>query len=68
MTRRPHRTGSRVANGVPRNVYRTRDDVWLVVSATTDNQVGRLLPILGLDTPDGLARFAKVAGPRATRR
>lgn len=56
----PHRTGSRVANGVPRNVYRTRDDAWLVVSATTDNQVGRLLPILGLDTPDGLGRFARV--------
>jgi len=57
----PHRTGSRVANGVPRNVYRTRDDTWLVVSATTDNQVGRLLPLLGLDTEDGLARFAKAA-------
>ncbi len=56
-----HRTGSRVPNGVPRNVYRTGDDAWLVVSASTDNQVGRLLPILGLDTPDGLARFAKVA-------
>ncbi len=57
----PHRTGSRVANGVPRNVYRTRDDTWLVVSATTDNQVGRLLPLLGLDTEDGLARFGKAA-------
>jgi crotonobetainyl-CoA:carnitine CoA-transferase CaiB-like acyl-CoA transferase len=56
----PRRTGSRVANGVPRNVYRTRDDAWLVVSGTTDNQVGRLLPILGLDTEAGLARFAKV--------
>lgn len=56
----PQRTGSRVPNGVPRNVYRTRDDAWLVVSGTTDNQVGRLLPILGLDTEEGLARFAKV--------
>jgi crotonobetainyl-CoA:carnitine CoA-transferase CaiB-like acyl-CoA transferase len=56
----PHRTGSRVPNGVPRNVYRTRDDAWLVVSGTTDHQVGRLLPILGLDTDDGIARFAKV--------
>lgn len=57
----PHRTGSRVANGVPRNVYRTRDGAWLVVSGTTDNQVARLLPILGLDTPDGIARFGRVA-------
>ena len=57
----PRRTGSRVPNGVPRNVYRTGDDAWLVVSATTDNQIARLLPILGLDTPEGLAKFAKVA-------
>jgi len=57
----PSRTGSRVPNGVPRNVYRTRDGGWLVVSGTTDNQVGRLLPILGLDTDEGRARFAHVA-------
>jgi crotonobetainyl-CoA:carnitine CoA-transferase CaiB-like acyl-CoA transferase len=56
----PRRTGSRVPNGVPRNVYRTADGSWLVVSGTTDNQVGRLLPILGLDTEQGLAKFAKV--------
>jgi len=56
----PHRTGSRVPNGVPRNVYRTADGSWLVVSGATDNQVGRLLPILGLDTDEGLAKFAKV--------
>jgi len=55
----PHRTGSRVGNGVPRNVYRTRDDAWLVVSGTTDNQIARLLPILGLDTDDGRARYGK---------
>lgn len=56
----PRRTGSRVPNGVPRNVYRTRDDAWLVVSGTTDNQVGRLLPVLGLDTEAGRAKFAAV--------
>jgi crotonobetainyl-CoA:carnitine CoA-transferase CaiB-like acyl-CoA transferase len=56
----PHRTGSRVPNGVPRNVYRSADGSWLVVSGATDNQVGRLLPILGLDTEEGLAKFAKV--------
>jgi crotonobetainyl-CoA:carnitine CoA-transferase CaiB-like acyl-CoA transferase len=49
-----------VPNGVPRNVYRTADGSWLVVSGTTDNQVSRLLPILGLDTDEGLAKFAKV--------
>lgn len=55
----PHRTGSRVPNGVPRNVYRTRDDAWLVVSGTTDNQVARLLPLIGLDTPEDRARFGR---------
>lgn len=57
----PHRTGSRVPNGVPRNVYRTRDDAWLAVSGSTDNQVARLLPILGLDDEAGRARYGKVA-------
>jgi len=56
----PQRHGSRVPNGVPRNVYRTADGSWLVVSSTTDNQVGRLLPILGLDTDEDLAKFARV--------
>ncbi|MCU1461235.1 MAG: Acyl-CoA transferase [Acidimicrobiales bacterium] len=53
----PHRHGSRVPGGVPRNVYRTGDGQWIVVSGTTDAQVGRLLGILGLDTDDGRARF-----------
>jgi len=57
----PRRTGSRVANGAPRNVYRTRDDVWLVVSGATDNQVGRLLPILGLDDDADRRKFARAA-------
>ncbi|MFM8303687.1 MAG: CaiB/BaiF CoA transferase family protein, partial [Actinomycetota bacterium] len=57
----PRRTGSRVANGVPRNVYRTRDDAWLVVSGTTDNQVGRLLPVLGLDGEADRAKYARVS-------
>jgi crotonobetainyl-CoA:carnitine CoA-transferase CaiB-like acyl-CoA transferase len=60
-TEPPHRTGSRVPNGVPRNVYRTADGAWLVVSGTTDNQVGRLLPLLGLDTPAGRERFGRAA-------
>ena len=47
----PMRTGSRVAGGVPRNVYRTSDDRWVVLSGTTDGQVGRVLSVIGQDTP-----------------
>jgi crotonobetainyl-CoA:carnitine CoA-transferase CaiB-like acyl-CoA transferase len=57
----PHRTGSRVPNGVPRNVFRTRDGRWLVVSGTTDRQVARILELIGQDTDEGRARFAKSA-------
>jgi crotonobetainyl-CoA:carnitine CoA-transferase CaiB-like acyl-CoA transferase len=57
----PHRTGSRVPNGVPRNVYRTRDDRWLVVSGTTDRQVERILDLIGRTTDDDRARFARSA-------
>lgn len=55
----PARTGSRVPNGTPRNVYRTRDDAWLVVSGTTDHQVARLLPILGLVADSDREKFAR---------
>lgn len=54
----PTRTGSRIATGVPRNVYRARDDRWLVLSGTTDRQVARILSIIGSDTPEGQAKFA----------
>ena len=54
----PARTGSRVPGGVPRNVYRAADGRFLVLSATTDAQVGRVLALLGIDTPHGQARFA----------
>ena len=37
MLHRP-RSGSRVAGGAPRNVYRTRDDRYVAVSGTTDAQ------------------------------
>ena len=53
----PRRSGSRVSGGVPRNVYRTGDGHWVVVSGTTDAQVGRLLPLIGRDSPDDRARF-----------
>lgn len=59
----PARTGSRVAGGVPRNVYRTRDGHWVVVSGTTDRQVARVLAVIGRDTPEDHARFG-TSGPR----
>jgi crotonobetainyl-CoA:carnitine CoA-transferase CaiB-like acyl-CoA transferase len=43
----PHRAGSRVPGGVPRNVYATADGRYVAVSGTTDPQVARLLPLLG---------------------
>jgi crotonobetainyl-CoA:carnitine CoA-transferase CaiB-like acyl-CoA transferase len=54
----PSRTGSRIPTGVPRNVYRARDDRWLVLSGTTDRQVARILTIIGAETPEGRAKFA----------
>jgi crotonobetainyl-CoA:carnitine CoA-transferase CaiB-like acyl-CoA transferase len=57
----PMRTGSRVAGGVPRNVYRTRDDRWLVLSGTTDGQVARVLSVIGLDTPEAHVRYGTSA-------
>ena len=59
--RTPRRTGSRVPGGVPRNVYRTGDRHWVVVSGTTDAQVARLLPMIGRDSPEERARFGRSA-------
>ncbi len=55
----PTRTGSRVPGGVPRNVYRTADGQWIVVSGTTDAQVARVLEVMGTDTPETRARFGR---------
>jgi crotonobetainyl-CoA:carnitine CoA-transferase CaiB-like acyl-CoA transferase len=55
----PMRTGSRVPGGVPRNIYRTGDDRYLVVSGTTDRQVSRVLTIIGADDAESLAKFAR---------
>jgi len=57
----PGRSGSRVHGGVPRNVYRTRDDRWVAVSGTTDNQVARVLEVIGHDTPEDRDRFGTAA-------
>jgi formyl-CoA transferase len=55
----PKRSGSRVHGGAPRNVHRTRDDRHVAVSGTTDAQVARLLPVLGLDTDEHRERFGR---------
>jgi formyl-CoA transferase len=46
---------------VPRNVYRTGDDRWIVLSGTTDAQVSRTLKVIGADTDDARARYGTSA-------
>ena len=53
----PARMGSRVAGGVPRNLYRARDGDYLALSGTTDAQVARILTLLGRDGPADRERF-----------
>ena len=55
----PHRSGSRVRGGAPRNVYRSRDGAYVAVSGTTDPQVARLLVLLDRDTDADRARFGR---------
>ncbi len=57
----PRRSGSRVAGGVPRNLYRCRDGRFLALSATTDAQVSRVLRVIGRDRPEDHARYGKSA-------
>ena len=57
----PARTGSRVTGGVPRNVYRSGDGLWMVLSGTTDAQVARILRVIGHDTPEDHVRFGRSA-------
>ena len=49
----PMRSGSRVSGGSVRNVYRTGDGQWVVVSATTAPQLARLLGLMAGDAPPG---------------
>lgn len=53
--RLPERTGSRSQTAAPRNVYRTSDDQWLAISASTQLMTERLLTTIGrsdlLDDP-----------------
>lgn len=53
----PRRTGSRVPGGAPRNVYRTGDGRWVALSGTTDDQVARIMELIGEDG----ARFGRAA-------
>jgi len=53
----PRRIGSRVAGGVPRNVYRAADGDYLALSGTTDAQVARILGLIGRDAEADRARF-----------
>ncbi len=57
----PKRMGSRVAGGVPRNLYRAADGDWMALSGTTDAQVGRILKLIGRDDEQGRARFGTSA-------
>ena len=41
------RTGSRSTNAAPRNVYRTRDDRWVCLSASTQGMAERVLVKIG---------------------
>ena len=49
------RTGSRSTTAAPRNVYRTKDDKWVSMSASTQTMAERLLRVIGqghlLDDP-----------------
>ncbi|WP_419919977.1 CaiB/BaiF CoA transferase family protein [Candidatus Poriferisocius sp.] len=57
----PARFGSRLATGVPRNIYRTADNRYLCLSGTTDRQVERILALAGRDGPGDRAKFARMA-------
>lgn len=59
------RFGSRLPGSAPRNVYRTRDDRYVVISALTDRAVKRLLECMNIATPDNLQRFGTAAARAA---
>ncbi|MFK7896294.1 MAG: CaiB/BaiF CoA transferase family protein [Myxococcota bacterium] len=54
----PKRMGSRIAGGVPRNLYRCADGEWIALSGTTDRQVERILSVIGRDSAADQARYA----------
>ncbi len=57
----PTRHGSRIAAATPRNVYRTGDGRFVVVSAPTDGQVARVLALIGRTDEAARTRFGDAA-------
>lgn len=43
----PARTGNRNTTSAPRNVYRTRDDRWIAIAASTQSTAARLFSTMG---------------------
>lgn len=59
----PQRTGSRLAGGGVHNVYATVDGRWVVISASSDDQVTRVLRLVGRDTRAGSVLADRSADP-----
>ncbi|HEY3737945.1 MAG TPA: CoA transferase [Jatrophihabitans sp.] len=57
----PMRNGGLIDGTTPRRTYHTADGEWVVVSGPTDQQVARLLPLIGADSPGDLERFGSSA-------
>ena len=57
----PTRSGSRIPVATPRNVYRTRDGQYVVISGPVDSQVVRILELMDAATDDNRARFGSAA-------
>ena len=51
------RTGSRSTTNSPRNVYRTSDDKWLCLSASTESTAARLFTVIGREDMNSDPRF-----------
>ncbi len=64
----PARTGSRIPVATPRNVYRTRDARWVVISGPTDAQVLRMLELMGAGSDEITREVRPSRGTQRTRR
>jgi len=51
------RTGSRSTTNSPRNVYKTADDKWICLSASTQSTAARLFTVIGRDDMNRDPRF-----------
>ena len=51
------RTGSRSTTNSPRNVYKTADDKWICLSASTESTAARLFTVIGRDDMNRDPRF-----------